>query len=87
MRALLATILPLVLLMAVGCGAGCVGQQAAIAAIDADWQVIGPRYKAYVEADPKLAARPEIKADWLATADAMSRVIAEAKAAGKAVTP
>lgn len=58
---------------------GCCGPaQVAMVGVKANWGVIGPRYKAYVEADPVLKARPDIKADWLKTAEYMDRIIAEA---------
>lgn len=58
---------------------GCVSSQPFVNGVDVAWSVIGPEYEAYVDADTKLA--PDSKATRKATAAALSRLIAEAKAA------
>ena len=49
--------------------------------IEAGWEVIGPEYKAYLEADPTIS--DETKAIRLDTANGMDRLIAKEKARWK----
>lgn len=58
--------------------AGCAGPDPAfVTAIDKAWSVIGPRYTAYVQADPALDAGQ--KATVLRTAELLTLTIEEAK--------
>jgi hypothetical protein len=51
MRRLRTVLAPLILVV---CLTGCGLNQAFVQSVDETWQVIGPRYAAYTEADPDL---------------------------------
>lgn len=74
MRPLLAVMMSLMLLCSI---AGCSLNEQFVASVDESWQVIGPRYVAYVEADPALDA--ESKMTRIRSAVLLTEVIAEAK--------
>lgn len=57
---------------------GCCTEKAALPGVSACWKVIGPEYVNYLNTDPTLVAKPEIRADRLKTAEMLSKVIAEA---------
>lgn len=54
---------------------GCVADPALVAGVKSGWDTIGPRYVEYVQGDPRLANRPDIKADWLKTAELMTEAV------------
>ena len=59
------------------CVAGCTVDQQFVASVDSAWQVIGPRYVDYVDADPALD--DQSKETRVRTAELLTRLIEEAK--------
>jgi len=59
------------------CAAGCSLNQEFVGAVDQSWGVIGPRYEAYIDADPALSE--EVKALRKLTAQSLTELIEEAK--------
>ena len=76
-RVAILCIVALALLVVSGCcGAGL--DEEFVRAVDANWKVIGPDYRAYLEKDADLSAQS--KAIRLRAVDEFSRLVADAKA-------
>jgi hypothetical protein len=66
---------------------GCCPEKAAMPGVEACWKVIEPEYVGYLNADPRFkdpdparqAQLDALRADRLKTAEALSKVIAEAR--------